>query len=383
MIFSTPDLHLEDLAVLEQIHSMRRELDDVLRTPRRWEGGLRRSMVARAIRGSNSIEGYHVEVDDAVAALDEEEPLSTDERTFAEIRGYRQALGYVLSMAGDDDFVLDTSAIRSMHFMMLSHDLAKSPGRYRQGPVYVYDEGEATVVYEGPDALLIPGLMEELVTDLALDNDADLLVRAAMAHLNLVMVHPFRDGNERMARALQTLVLSRGGIAEPAFSSIEEWLGANTDDYYQVLAISGAGSWHPDRDCGLWLSFNLRAHHMQAQTMLRRFRQANALWAGLDKLAAEYSLSERITDLLFDALLGYRLRRSTHVKRAEIEERTATRDFKRLVDLGLLRAVGETRGRHYVAAQRLQTLRENVLADIERRVEDPYPWLRARLLTES
>lgn len=141
-----------------------------------------------------SIEGYHVEVDDAVAALDEDEPLSTDERTFAEIRGYRQALGYFLSMAGDDDFVLDTSAIRSMHFMMLSHDLAKSPGRYRQGPVYVYDEGEATVVYEGPDALLIPGLMEELVTDLALDNDADLLVRAAMAHLNLVMVHPFCDG---------------------------------------------------------------------------------------------------------------------------------------------------------------------------------------------
>jgi len=117
--------------------------------------------------------------------------------------------------------------------------------------------------------------------------------------------------------------------------------------------------------------------------MLRRFRQANDLWAGLDKLAAEYSLSERITDLLFDALLGYRLRRSTHVKRAEIEERTATRDFKRLVDLGLLRAVGETRGRHYVAAQRLQTLRENVLADIERHVEDLYPWLRARLLTES
>ena len=46
-----------------------------------------------------SIEGYHVEVDDAVAALDEEEPLSTDERTFAEIRGYRQALGYVHVLA--------------------------------------------------------------------------------------------------------------------------------------------------------------------------------------------------------------------------------------------------------------------------------------------
>ncbi|MHB1474519.1 MAG: Fic family protein [Dermatophilaceae bacterium] len=383
MLFSTPDLTLEDHQVLEAIHSMRSDLADVLRTPRRWEGSLRRSMLARAIRGSNSIEGYYVEVDDAVAALDDEEPLSADERTFAEIRGYRQALGYVLAMAGDEQFVLDASAIRSMHFMMLAHDVAKSPGSYRAGPVYVYDEGDRVVVYEGPEASVVPELMDELVADLASHDDVDLLVRAAMAHLNLVMVHPFRDGNGRMARALQTLVLSRGGIAEPAFSSIEEWLGANTDDYYRVLAITGAGSWHPDRDCGLWLSFNLRAHHMQAQTTLRRFRQANALWAALDELAVEYSLSERVTSLLFDALLGYRLRRTTHVKRAEIEERTATRDFKRLVDLGLLRAVGETRARHYVAAKRLQELRQDVLADTERRIVDPYPWMRPSLLTES
>lgn len=380
MLFSTPNLTLEDHQVLEAIHSMRTDLADVLRTPRRWEGSLRRSMLARAIRGSNSIEGYYVEVDDAVAALDDEEPLSADERTFAEIRGYRQALGYVLAMAGDEQFVLDASAIRSMHFMMLAHDVAKSPGSYRAGPVYVYDEDDEVVVYEGPEASAVPELIDELVAALALHDGMDLLVRAAMAHLNLVMVHPFRDGNGRMARALQTLVLSRGGITEPAFSSIEEWLGANTDDYYRVLAITGAGSWHPDRDCGLWLSFNLRAHHMQAQTMQRRFRQANALWEALGELAIEHSLSDRVTDLLFDALLGYRLRRNTHVKRAEIEERTATRDFKRLVDLGLLKAVGETRARHYVAAKRLQELRQNALADIARGVEDPYPWLRARLL---
>jgi len=380
MLFSTPNLTLEDHQVLEAIHSMRTDLADVLRTPRRWEGGLRRSMLARAIRGSNSIEGYYVEVDDAVAALDDEEPLSADERTFAEIRGYRQALGYVLAMAGDEQFVPDASAIRSMHFMMLAHDVAKGPGSYRAGPVFVYDEDDQVVVYEGPEASAVPELMDELASALVLHDDMDLLVRAAMAHLNLVMVHPFRDGNGRMARALQTLVLSRGGITEPAFSSIEEWLGANTDDYYRVLAITGAGSWHPDRDCGLWLSFNLRAHHMQAQTMQRRFRQANALWAALGELAIEHSLSDRVTDLLFDALLGYRLRRTTHVKRAEIEERTATRDFKRLVDLGLLKAVGETRARHYVAAKRLQELRQTALADIARGVEDPYPWLRARLL---
>ena len=73
-----------------------------------------------------------------------------------------------------------------------------------------------------------------------------------MAHLNLVMIHPFRDGNGRMARALATLVLTRSDIGEPEFSSIEEWLGANTEDYYSVLA-------HTGRLFSLWLNNPLDA----------------------------------------------------------------------------------------------------------------------------
>src|SRR3546814_10214718 len=86
-----------------------------------------------------------------------------------------------------------------------------------------------------------------------------------MARLNRVMSRPFRDGNGRMARALQTMVLAEDQVVEPTFSSIEEWLGNNTQDYYDVLAATGRGSWHPDNDATLWVKFNLRAHHMQAQ----------------------------------------------------------------------------------------------------------------------
>src|SRR5450830_527620 len=132
MLYRFPDLDLEDVTVLEEVSAMRTELAEYLRVPRRWAGRLRRTALAAAIRGSNSIEGYRVELDDADAALDGEEPLSADQRTFAEIRGYRQALGYVLTMTRDEHFRLDASALRSMHFMMLSHDLAKSPGQYRQ-----------------------------------------------------------------------------------------------------------------------------------------------------------------------------------------------------------------------------------------------------------
>ncbi len=66
-----------------------------------------------------------------------------------------------------------------------------------------------------------------------------------MAHLNLVMIHPFRDANGRMSRCLQTPVLAREQILAPQFSSIEEYLGRNTQSYYKVLGEVGAESWHP------------------------------------------------------------------------------------------------------------------------------------------
>src|SRR5260370_30489625 len=94
MIYGSPPLTAEDQEILTQIHEMRRELASVLRAPRRWQGGLRRSMLARAIRGSNSIEGYVVAEDDAAAALDDDEPLSTDEQTWAEVPGYPQPLRF-------------------------------------------------------------------------------------------------------------------------------------------------------------------------------------------------------------------------------------------------------------------------------------------------
>ncbi|HUY49459.1 MAG TPA: Fic family protein [Streptosporangiaceae bacterium] len=378
MIYDSPPLTTEDQEVLTQIHEMRRELASVLRAPRRWQGGLRRTMLARAIRGSNSIEGYVVAEDDAAAALDDDEPLSADEQTWAEIRGYRQALGYVLQMAGDAQFKIDTSAMRSMHYMMLAHDLTKSPGQYRTGPIYVHDEKRDLMVYEGPDAGRVPVLMEDLAASLQSDADVDPLVRGAMAHLNLVMIHPFRDGNGRMARALQTLTISRQSIIEPAFSSVEEWLGHNTDGYYQVLAITGQGSWQPRPDAHLWTAFNLRAHHMQAQTVARRVDEASAIWGELDTLVGVHGLPDRVAGLLYEAVLGYRLRRSSYMKMAEIEKHTATRDLGRLADLGLLDPKGETRGRHYTAGERLRELRAECRKR-RRPLVDPYPWMRARL----
>ena len=202
-------------------------------------------------------------------------------------------------MSDADYATFDTTELRAMHYMMLSHDLTKSPGRYRKGPVYVNDERADKVVYTAPEAADVPALMEALAATLHTGHGSDPIVRSAMAHLNLVMIHPFRDGNGRMARALATLVLSRSDIGKPEFSSIEEWLGANTEDYYSVLAHTGHGSWKPRGDAHLWLAFILRAHHMQAQTLARRVAEAGQTWVELEALTAGHGLHERTLDAMY------------------------------------------------------------------------------------
>jgi Fic family protein len=217
-------------------------------------------------------------------------------------------------------------------------------------------------------------LVESLHT--GLNNDP--IVRSAMAHLNLVMIHPFRDGNGRMARALATSVLTRSDIGEPGFSSIEEWLGVKTEDYYSVLAHTGNGSWQPRDDAHLWLTFNLRAHHMQAQTVARRVREADLTWTELDQIVSDRELPDRVIDAMFDAVLGYRVRRATYLKRADITEQTATRDLAVLASEGILNAHGNGRRRYYTAGEPLRQIQKRRRA---RRtpLRDPYPSMRAKL----
>lgn len=371
MLFQEPELDADDLRVIAEIDDLRRQLKLYLRTGRRWNGQLRRNLRARAIRGSNSIEGYDVSLDDAVALLEDDEPLDADRLTSLEIIGYRNAMTYIQQLAEDPHFSMDESLIRSLHFMMLGHDLAKSPGQYRIKPVYVHDDEQDLIVYEGPEPELVPDLMAELMVDLHAERSSPQYVRAAMAHLNLVMIHPFRDGNGRMARALQTLVLSREKIVSPEFCSIEEWLGRNTSAYYDVLALVGKGSWSPGPDTHAWVKFNLIAHHMQAQTVLRRVDETRRMWLRIVDLLAELKLPDRFAFALYPAAVGLKVRRAAYERDAELEQATAGRDLRAMVAAGYLRAMGETKGRTYAATPPLTAIRDEI-AQGRIRPSDPY-----------
>jgi Fic family protein len=371
MLFTLATLPAKHAEVVERIDRLRNRLRFLLQgQPRRWTGLLRRSTFARAIQGSNSIEGYHVTVDDAVAAVDGEEPLDERGDAWKAVMGYRNAMSYVLQLADDPYYQHNEGTLRSLHYMMIGYDVTKHPGRWRPGSIYVRRDADNAIVYEGPSADLVPSLMSELIVSLNEASPLPVMVRAALAHLNLVMVHPFSDGNGRMARALQSFVLAREGILDPTFSSIEESLSHYTQAYYEVLGQVGQGAWHPENDPLPFVTFCLTAHYRQAEKLLQRTDEMARLWTLLEAETQRRGLNERTMLALSDAALGFRVRNATYRTAAEISDPLASRDLRALVDAGLLVPHGERRGRHYLASEWLRDARDQTrVRDV---VTDPF-----------
>ncbi|MCX4784230.1 Fic family protein [Streptomyces sp. NBC_01264] len=376
MLYETPALDADDRRVLEEIEVMRQSLRHQLRAQPRWQGQLRRNLTARAIAGSNTIEGYAATVDDVEALMSGEEPLDTEERTRVELEGYQRAMTYIqaLSDAGPD-FRYDAGLLNGLHFMLQGHHLDKRPGRWRDGAVYVTSPDDPLVpAYTAPDSEQVPALTGELIDWLNDgDLDAPVHVRASMAHLNLVNIHPWKDGNGRMSRSLSTLVFAREALMPPEFSSIEEWLGygRNTYGYYNVLQQVGGPRWEPGRDTHPWIRFCLGAHHRQAQVAQRRTDLLAQAWIRLGEEAEADGLDERVVYALLPAFWGSRVRRTVYQHDGELSDQQAIRDLRDLVRRGWLVAHGQTRGRTYGAGPRIEQVQQNVRQSLDPYI-DPY-----------
>jgi Fic family protein len=352
VLIVSPTLTREEEHVIDRVAQMRNELrSHVVLQPRRWTGLLARMTRARAIRASNSIEGINVSQEDAIAAVDGEDPAEADRPTWRAVVGYHQAMDYILQRCRDDHFRFSKDVLLAVHFMITQYDLNSNPGNLRPGWVGVRNSHTGELVHEGVDRDRLEPLLDEFFEYMNTGVQEPALIKAAMAHLNLVMLHPFSDGNGRAARCFQTAVLANEGIVAPIFSSIEEYIGRHQQQYYDVLSEVGGGGWNPDRDCRPWLRFCITAHYRQAQTLLRRSKEFERVYDDLANLVARNGLPDRTTFALVEAAFGHRVRNASYRVSADISNNLASRDLKALVDIGLLTPRGEKRGRHYIASE--------------------------------
>jgi Fic family protein len=353
VIYATPPITPALQEQLDELAQLRATLGSEIETRSRWMGSLRREVRASSIESSTSIEGFSVSPEEALALVNSRDVAEHDRENRLAVACYARAMDRVGTMGMDPSFEWVGRVILDLHFDACYFQPDKDPGLWRTGPIGV-TAADGSLEYRGPDGDRVVSLMDEVVGWLASgDPDADSVVRAAMAHLHVVSVHPFRDGNGRIARIVQSLVLAREGLAAPEFFSIEEYLSSHTQGYYAALREAQGGSYQPQRDASGWVSFCVHAHIAQARQRLTQIDEAASRWTSLEELTDGRNWPDRLTIALEQSLMGG-TDRTKYGQEADVSPATASADFRRLHDAGLVEQRGSGRNTSYLASARLR-----------------------------
>lgn len=354
-IFATPSIPPDVHARLDELNRIRRSLGGEAERLAPWMGTLRRAVRASSIEGSTSIEGFSVEPAEAIALTSGVQLSDGHDENSMAVSCYARAMDHVGAMARDPAFAWSSRAVLDLHFDACSFQRSKDPGLWRTDAISVTGAGGA-IDYRGPASEDVPVLMDEVIEWLERgDLGIDVVVRAAMAHLHLVSVHPFRDGNGRVARIVQSLTLAREGMLSPEFSSIEEHLSRDTPAYYAALRDTQGGSYQPDRDALGWVRFCIEAHIAQAERRLDQIREAAQRWEQIEREVESRGWPDRFVIALEQSLTGG-ADRARYGEEAGVSPATASADLRRLLDGGLVEQRGRGRTTRYQASERLQSL---------------------------
>jgi Fic family protein len=354
MIFETPPQDPYLTKQLVEFDALRVRLGDQAGSAARWLGSLRRQWRASSAESSIEIEGFHVPAEEALALVGGSEPADPNDRDRMALSCYARAMDHVGVMSDDPAFQWNERVVLDLHFDACYFQRDKEPGRYRRSGIEVTSPGGGPPAYIGPPAKDVAPLVDDIMKSLSHgDPLTHLIVKAAMAHLNLISVHPFHDGNGRISRILQSLVLARGGLLAPEFVSIEEYLGRHTGAYYATLQAVQGGTYQPQRNATEWVRFCVTAHIEQARLRLEQLAAASARWAFLEALVERHGWPDRLVVALEQSLFQG-TDRSSYSAEADVSSATASSDLRRLLDAGLIAQNGMGRTTRYAASESLR-----------------------------
>ena len=321
--------------------------------PRAWAGRLRRDLEADAVAASTSMEGVPVTVEEVHHILAGDRPAQTTEEDVALVRGYRDAMSFVLRRADDTAFKWDGELLVGLQDRILAGNWGAGAGRLRTGLAHLVDHRTGALVFQPPSAGDVPELVDRAcsVIDKGLEHAA---IGAAWIHAAVAAIHPFTDGNGRAARVVASLAMYRGGFKLPEFTSLEEWWGRHLSEYYASFRCLGQ-AFDPNADVTPFIRAHLEAQLHQVRALDLRARVQQRIWTAVEEAVSAAGLAPRVANAVWDAFFGRSVTPRYYRPLADVSVATATTDLAAAVAAGLLRPVGRARTRSYHAGHSLYT----------------------------
>lgn len=198
--------------------------------------------------------------------------------------------------------------------------------------------GKETVHFEAPPSDAVPTMMEQFIHWCNSDDTTDAVLRAAIAHLWFVTVHPFDDGNGRMARTITEMMLARADGSSQRFYSLSAEMLRQRKAYYNALELAQKSGTNITPWLLWFLSALRNALLYSLQTTNSVLRKAN-FWIEHKDLEIN-ERQRKVINRLWDGFEG-KLTTQKYAKINHCSQDTALRDIQALIDKNILRKTNE------------------------------------------
>lgn len=317
------------------------------------EAQLRRQAILRMAHTSTSIEGNKLAQFEVGKVL-EGKPVRASQKDILEVENYYKALKILDEMSKSKKGITEQEILK-LHKIVIEGLVGKEKvGKFRPGDVFVLDDlgdGREMLRFKAPPAKEIPKLLKILLEWLRESKKDTIhpIIRAGILHLEFVSIHPFTDGNGRVARLLTQLQLYRDGWDFRKILVLEDYYNRDRLSYYNAEQEVQGHHYKKDADFTPWLEYFTTGFVVEAR---KAMEQIKSIGFGKVSKRKEQIFLDRDEIQIMDFLTTTgRITSDDVVDILAVAKRTAQLKLKNLSDKGLLKLNGKGPSSYYILAK--------------------------------
>ncbi len=313
-----------------------------------YEKQFRDDALIRTVHYGTHIEGNELNIDQAENVIMGKDVVGR-QRDIQEIINYRKVMRYIEEIGENSDGKVNEDLIKHLHSLTVKKLLSTdSIGEYRKKQVVVKNSYTGKVSFKPPLSIAIPFQVKDLIAFINSKSEQEIhpVLKSGVVHYELVRIHPFLDGNGRVARALSTLILFLEGYDIRKFFSLEEYFDKEALRYYDALQSVEKN----DDDLTKWLEYFTQGLSIELSKIKDRVEKISIDANLREKLGGRpIMLSDRQLKIVeYIQKTGYLQNKAFEQLFPMVSEDTILNELKGLQRSGIIRKQGKTKGARYV-----------------------------------
>ncbi|OGH21477.1 MAG: hypothetical protein A2958_01525 [Candidatus Levybacteria bacterium RIFCSPLOWO2_01_FULL_38_13] len=312
----------------------------------------------RTVHYGTHIEGNELDLDQAEKIIMGDNVVARP-RDIQEVINYRKVLIFIEDMEsgsrGEEpksQSKIDENFVRKLHELTVRKILpSEQCGEYRKTQVVVKNSYTGKISFRPPLSVAIPFQIKDLVAFINSTKESDIhpVLKSGIVHYELVRIHPFLDGNGRVARSLSTLILFLEGYDIRKFFSLEEYFDKEAEKYYDALQSVEKN----DGDLTKWLEYFTQGLAIELSKIKDKVERISIDGKLREKLGGKpIMLSDRQLKIIeYIQETGYLQNKAFESLFPMISEDTILNELKGLLKAGIIRKQGKTKAAKYILKQ--------------------------------